>query len=98
MKSIKDPTELTHFPYRARGVVMARKKPGILVHNQPSPPVEAEDLIYRGGHTWSAMSYKTFYLGKVWTEAARVASVQTFPRRSEEHTSELQSRFGISYA
>jgi hypothetical protein len=73
MKSIKDPTELTHLPYRARGVVMARKKPGILVHNQPFPPVEAEDLIYRGGHTWSAMSYKTFYLGKVWTEAARVA-------------------------
>jgi hypothetical protein len=58
-------------PYRARGVVLAPKKPGALKSNQPFPPVPKEDLVYRGGRTWANMSYKTFYLGKAWTDPGR---------------------------
>jgi len=60
--------------YRARGIVMAGKGPGMAQRDRTFPPQPREDLVFRGGRTLPQMSYKTFYVGSGWADGAPASS------------------------
>lgn len=60
--------------YRARGIVMAGKGPGMAQRDRTFPPQPREDLVFRGGRTLPQMSYKTFYVGSGWADGVPASS------------------------
>lgn len=59
--------------FKPRKVVLAKRQPAVQVAGQVFPPNPQENLVFRGGRTLPSLTYKIFYVGKLWADGQPAA-------------------------